>query len=404
MNASMTVDHLRPEAELILLACGTGEELADVDRARALMEDVTDWPHLLQLSLKNRILPLVHQLLRANDYAGATDEIRAQFETWFRRFQGKNLLHVRTLLTLLFDLEAAGIDASPYKGPVLAEAFYGDLGLRQFYDLDVLVRKEDVDRAREVLLASGFVEEDELEGTAREEHLSDDCELHFRHATDGVLVELHWDVLPRNQRLGFDIEPYWERRVPFTLAGREVRVLDPEDRLIVLCIHGGEKHRWSRLQMLADVARIVARPELRWDVVLERAHEFDREPTVLLGVYLAWVLLGAEPPRDVLEEASTPAVRTQAALTLGRLLRLDSGLPSRSEWTEFLTCVDDRARARGHDPGPPLGVRHYGSAILTPEWTDRQALKLPRRASFLYYLYRPLRLLKKHGRRLFGRL
>ena len=58
MKASMTLDHLRPEAELILRASGMWNHSDGEVSTRDLMEEVTDWPHLLQLSLKNRILPL----------------------------------------------------------------------------------------------------------------------------------------------------------------------------------------------------------------------------------------------------------------------------------------------------------------------------------------------------------
>ena len=48
----------------------------------------------------------------------------------------------------------SGIEAIPYKGPVLALFAYDNLALRRFVDLDVIVNKNDVLKAREILLTA----------------------------------------------------------------------------------------------------------------------------------------------------------------------------------------------------------------------------------------------------------
>ena len=45
-----------------------------------------------------------------------------------------------------------GIEAIPYKGPVLGLFAYGNIALRRFVDLDVIVKKSDVLKARDILL------------------------------------------------------------------------------------------------------------------------------------------------------------------------------------------------------------------------------------------------------------
>ena len=53
-------------------------------------------------------------------------------------------------------LENNGVCVIPWKGPILAAAAYGDVALRQFGDLDILVREQDAMRAKDLLLASGY--------------------------------------------------------------------------------------------------------------------------------------------------------------------------------------------------------------------------------------------------------
>ena len=65
-----------------------------------------------------------------------------------------NLSLTGELLKLLNLFRERGIRALPLKGPALAAAAYGNLSLRQFCDLDILVPKEDMLKAKEVLMSA----------------------------------------------------------------------------------------------------------------------------------------------------------------------------------------------------------------------------------------------------------
>ena len=67
-----------------------------------------------------------------------------------------NLLRTGELVKCLNLLQSQGITAVPMKGPVLAASAYGSLVLREFNDLDILVRERDVTRARDILIAEGY--------------------------------------------------------------------------------------------------------------------------------------------------------------------------------------------------------------------------------------------------------
>lgn len=381
-----------PTLDLLLAAVAVdGREL---DAA-----SIRDWPGLIDAALKHRIVPLLVHRLRAADFASVPDEARAILESWEARFHGQSLRQTAELVALLRDLAEAGIDASPYKGPVLAEALYGSVALRSFYDLDVLVRASDRDAAAEVVRARGYLPD---EAAAEHDH-DDDCELHFRHPETDLLLELHWDVLPGRHLDDFSVDPLWERRVAAKLGGFAVRVLSPEDRMLVLCIHGGDKHRWMRLQMVADVARLMGE-ELDWGLVLRRAAEVGRTETVLVGATLAATALGAPFPAVLQDGAARPAVRAKVALALGRVDRRNQGLPPRARWEELLGVVDGALRDAGAPIGSRPGALRYWREVSRPEWTDRQAVHLPRGLTWLYYVVRPLRLLRMHGGGIFRRL
>src|SRR5262249_7263798 len=157
---------------------------------------------------------------------------------------------------------ANGVPAIPYKGPTLAVAAYGRVGLREFSDLDILVKKADVLRAKELLVADGFTAGPPLTD-AQERALVESQHAYCLTRPDrSVLVELHWEVSPRHVSLPFQPERLWQRLDPVMLAGRPVMALAPEVLLPTLCEHGA-KHLWERLAWICDIAELVrAVPEL----------------------------------------------------------------------------------------------------------------------------------------------
>ena len=58
---------------------------------------------------------------------------------------------------IVFDgFAASGVEALVIKGPVLSVRCYGDPGLRQYGDLDLIVRDEDILRSTELMISLGY--------------------------------------------------------------------------------------------------------------------------------------------------------------------------------------------------------------------------------------------------------
>lgn len=393
------------EGELLLVACDVRDPESRRSRMAKLVASPLNWGALIQLALKNRILPMVHEAVRQVGFEPIPEGDLAELEAYNRLYQVRNLWMLHELVELIRFFAKNGVEAVPYKGPVLAMSLYDHPGLRQFYDLDVLVRGRDLERALELMCEFGYEPVSPMSAAEQAKQIASDCEFHYRRPGGDLTVEVHWQALPQRHRFGLDIDDYWERLVPMDLVGVKTRGFAPEDLLLVLCIHGGEKHCWVRLQMLADVARILHRhsEDLDWELLFERARSIQREHTVLLGVYLAAVLLGAPLPQEVRSRsAKYDGVTTQAGITLGRILREDSGMPTYANWQAYMKSI--QARAGGSDARGFGGFWTYLGAVMTPEWKDRQALELPPSLSFLYYAYRPLRLVRSHGANLLKRI
>ena len=396
---------LPPEGELLLAACDVRDTETRRSRVAELVTSPLDWGSVTRLALKNRIVPMVYEAVRQVGFDRIPEADLSELEAYNRLYQVRNLWMLHELVELIGFFAKHGIEAVPYKGPMLALSLYDHPGLRQFYDLDILVRGGDLERALGLMEEFGYEPVSPMSAAEQAKQIASDCEFHYRRPGGDLTVEVHWQALPQRHRFGLDIDDYWERLVPMELAGVKTRGFGPEDLLLVLCIHGGEKHCWVRLQMLADVARILDRhsDDLDWELLFERARSIDREHTVLLGVFLAGVLLGAPMPSEIRSRsAQYDGVTTQAGITLGRILREDSGMPTYAKWQGYMRTV--QVLSGGDDSRRPGGFWTYLGTVMTPEWKDRQALELPPSLSFLYYAYRPLRLVRSHGANLLKRI
>ena len=381
----------RLENELLLSCARSCVSPERPERVRSLLREEIDWEYLLRTASRHGVLPLLYR--RLNDTcpdavpAPVLNRLRDDFHDNARR----NLLLAGELLKLVSLLGAHGIPAIPYKGPVLAASLYGNLSLRQFCDLDIMVRREDVARAREMLMSHGYRPAHYPTRALETAHLEAMYHCEFDAADGRVQVELHWAPAwsylfsyPEAQRL-------WERLETVSFAGKEILTFSPEDLLLLLCLHGG-KHTWQRLGWICDVAKLlVVHKGMDWGWVMRRAHAVGSERMVFLGFFLASDVLGTVLPKDVLRRVrADPVVGSLAAWVRQRLFR-------EAKW-----------RLRGFErflfylkmkPGLPERILYclgFGRKVIIPTVLEWELMPLPDFLFPVYYLLRPMRLAAKY--------
>ncbi len=340
------------------------------------------------------MLPLlVHHLRHQHEDAVPAADM-AQLQAQFQAHARHNLLQTHTLLMLLDVFSRHGIPAVPYKGPLLGATLYGNLTLRPFCDLDVIVRKCDVRIAKELLIAQGFRLSEPMTVAQEKAHMQQQHAYAFVSDTDRISIDLHWDVAPRYFAVNFDSDGIWSRLQTVDLCGKTVESVSADDLLLMLCIHGG-KHRWCRLSWLCDVALLLnVNPDLNWAALQQTARQMNCERLLLLGLRLAVDLMAAPLPAEILRavRANVP-VRALAAKIRRRLC--DAGEPSFGFIEHELLYPRMRERWRDRIPYSVYVLRQ--SARLRAQ--DRSMMRVPAYLSMLYYPLRVVRLVGTYGLR-----
>jgi hypothetical protein len=375
----------RPELELFIHVARTRIDDAGARRLIELVQQDLDWQYTSRLARWHGILPLLYWHLESICPHAVPVEVRQKLRSHVRDWARSSLFRTSELLRILSRFEDHGVEVVPYKGPFLAASLYRNLALRPYGDLDLFIRRSDFQAAKELLVSLDY--EPNYRLTARQEavvlrsrRVYDMC-----HRHRGTTLELHWSIVPEYFSSTYEGEDLWARLIPMTLAGRTFRMFSPEDRLLILCLHGA-KHLWSRMIWICDIAELIrARPEMSWTMTLERARAIGCERMVFLGIYLARELLGAPVPHDIIQQIQTErAVANLAEKVYGRMENDVLAVPGGWESSLFYLRVREKLGRKAADMLRVMLVTNPEDWAQFPIW-------LPS------WLTRPFRLLKRYG-------
>jgi hypothetical protein len=357
-------------------------------RIKALLQGELDWDYVLEAASLHCIMPLLYRHLSTLGEGIVPPAVLDRLRTDYQANAHRNLVLSGDLLRLLRLFKANDIPVVPLKGPVLAANVYGDVSLRQFGDLDVLLHERDIARAKELLLAHGYQPAMEMTAAQESATLRHHCEYLMVSDSGRVIVELHWRIIPSWFPFPLNGDHLLSRLTQVSLGGASLPSVTPEDLLLIICVHS-TKHLWTKLAWICDVAEVIrASDGLDWDLLMTRARRLGGERMLLLGLSLAHELLGAPLPEKVLRKASSEQVKSLAKQSRHLLFRDRPGGPVGTGWLGYFerSRYYIQAMERKRDK-----ARYCLRFATTPMEEDWDNFKLPDPLFPLYYVLRPFR-------------
>ena len=253
-----------------------------------------DWEGFLFWTRRHRIHPLVLPGLRRLGAELAPLWLREKLKSRVSGNLIQSLKQAAELARLSQVLSQAGLAHLPLKGPWLSQRLFGDPGLRQSVDLDVLVQPREFGAALAALSEAGYERHRDYCLTPRQERaiLSRDEHIVLVRPGQKFPLELHW----RAAAVEPETDWWFEHSQPAGGLGRTARELKPSALVLYLCLHGA-LHQWNRLKWLADIDRLLQiQPELDWAALTELAQTLGLQRSLGQGLLLANRLLGTNLP------------------------------------------------------------------------------------------------------------
>jgi hypothetical protein len=373
--------------EFDLVCALAGVELAPERIERVANWDLSavDWDEVLRLAEHHGALPLAARNLMEHG-RGLSPEFEHRLRTAYETNLQRSLWFTAELTRIMKYFERAGLRAVPYKGPVLAQSAYGDLGLRSFFDLDFLISPFDFERAKQALIEIGYRPTAELSPAVERFWQRNGNERSFDSSSGKNLVELQWALLPRFYGIDLDVEDLLSRAGREVVGGCEVACLSSEDLLLVLCVHAA-KHLWTRLIWLCDIAETMRTQAIDYPVVFARASELGVARMLGVSLWLVKHVLGSKIPPEADELiASDSEIAILGSEFAARLAR---GASYDFESTQYFRLIL-KLRERRSDRW-----RYLWRLVWIPGVGDLAAVQLPEVFFPFYRIVRIGRLLRR---------
>jgi len=213
------------------------------------IDHIKDWNSFISLAYSHGIFPLIYKTLKNYDKK-IPSEILNSMKYKYMNIVKQNMLMTNELINVTKLLKENGIESIAFKGPVLSHLAYGDITLRQYVDLDILVDEKNVIKTYELLTNSNYSVE--VEKSFLSNHLFMSKEIDITFSKNTISLELHWNLFKSNLLIDknkinklLDYEKY-------SINNKEIKSLKKDILFIYLCIHGS-KHCWERLEWLNDI-------------------------------------------------------------------------------------------------------------------------------------------------------
>lgn len=351
-NLSESWPERRAEVKLVKLLCRTplpGETLCSI---RRLIECPLDWEYLLHIASDLDVEALVLSNLRTHFLDSIPPAFQSQIMTREREVRAFAIRSSMLTVGATQLLESAGIPSIVMKGPAIGVVAYDDVSLRSSSDIDLLVKREHIELARDVLLNGGYSRDYAPEDEKR--LVRDTHALEFSSAR--AKLEIHHALLSKHLRFSIPERMLWGTARQIECAGHEIWVLSKPVLLVFLCAHG-TKHQWSNFKWIVDVAQLVARmSQSEVEEAVRIASKASARRILALGLRAARDVLGQDisrfPAQTLVPESVTAGMVHRldpfsAGISLPpnyeRLAAIHPAIPALASWAQARERVSDRA-------------------------------------------------------------
>jgi hypothetical protein len=387
-NKQVITLNLSDDLQFLIACCQV--EQSDVDTNFILNylsdKDEEQLQNLILLSLRHGILPLVYKTtkeLSAQNENTIPSTFLTELKTQYMRISQRNMLMSAELIRIMKLLNENNIEALAFKGPTLSQMAYGDITLRQYVDLDVLTRKEDIYKIDALLQKEGYKRLFAITPAQEKVYIQYSHDIGLIHPKKGIHFEMHWAFLDDDYPMQVGLEDFWKATQIVKINGHDIPTFSNENLLYYLCIHGS-KHLWERIEWIKDLDLMVRNETIDWDVLIAKVEGSGFEKMVYLGFSLSASLFATPLPKTVYDQI----VKQQQLNALSAFVLESWGTPQ--------STFAKTAAMLKLFPGIKEQAIFLHKIILKPSLNEYWYIDLPKGFYWGYYLVRPYLLLKKY--------
>lgn len=294
--------HLKPEEKFILLAADINPEKSILDQLDELITAISDWEVFAKMAIDRAAAPLiVDKLPKLSNVGLIPDGVLRRLKQASLKTLSRNMLLTEHFRQVIRVFNEAEIPVIALKGSMLSEWLYGNINLRQFSDLDLLVPQDQGLEAVALLDKMGYAANNLTMSDFIKENTSI---VHYTPMIkNGVSVEIHIRIHSETEPYQVDLQDMWQHAVPLKLHGVEALGFSPEDLLLHLCIHLDEHFIIGQFQFtcLYDLVNMLNHKGdlLNWDLFEKKCIQANAVSVTYKYLVLAQKYMNGQLPMVV---------------------------------------------------------------------------------------------------------
>lgn len=377
------IDKLSPDMSFVLLSCQSEMDKLQIDEFRDHIKRSDALEEVAMLAYRHGVYSPFHRAVIKHASDLIDEEMSEALDYLDDGIKIKNEGMTAELLRVISLLEAEGIDVLSFKGPVLAQMLYGDIALRQYVDLDLLIKKEDIEKIESLLISEGYIAALELTPVQKEVWKKTRHDLGFKHHEKSIKLEVHWALLDDDYPVSISLSDVWKYPEKVRISDQNLNTFSSEELFSYLCVHGS-KHLWERLAWIKDIDVFIRTKEIAWESLIKKAESSRLEMMIELGLSLSSLLFKTPLPQEI----ETRLVKNTHLDSLKDyvLVSWESPQSTLKEHTEILKLF----------PSTRKKILYLNNILIKPSYKEFTYIDLSKGLYGFYYLIRPYLLVKKY--------
>jgi hypothetical protein len=261
MKLNTPVSQLPAEIRLLLNACRVLCNKEALESFEKILQEKLSWDEVLQKANYHGLAPILYHALSKFSHNGKIPEkvlnslqLAHKQTTYFNI----NLLKVLDLILKVFNEN--GLSVIVLKGAILADQVYNNIALRPMSDIDLLVRREEMDRIDKLLNNMGYRPQPLHKWCLKEENYV--TYYHLEEISLDIHCELFHSRSFLQSFLPLTSAVLWKDAKPITVNNHHALILSNETNLLYLCLHMARHFREQiRLIWACDISLFLQKKE-----------------------------------------------------------------------------------------------------------------------------------------------
>jgi len=293
-----TIDFIISLLRAFVQDCSWEEERVDLNRV--------DWDQFFRIARYHRLAGVVYHTAKLSPLFPMQ-----RIEKWRPAMIRNNAIYIQKqhrLLQIVAELKAIGVQATPFKGFVLASLLYSEPAVRPTTDFDLYIPKWQAEKTVRCFIEQGYKSpyfEEKIPAAVFKKSYS----VELVHPRRKEYIDLHWELTDGYATLPFSADELDKRMIALPFENDVIRCFDDFVTATLIAVHGA-KNSWAQLFSLLDLALFFrCFPDFDYSELLQRLHSRGIARMLLVGSALVHQLGLAAPPDAILDGVDQSAKR-----------------------------------------------------------------------------------------------